>query len=189
MDLFLDIASTDEHFQQILQLQRENLFSEISEEQQTQQGFVYAEHTVALLKMMSSQLPQVIAISSERVVGYNLAMPVSMKTAIPRLVPMFEQFERSKYRGRPLSSYRFVVGGQICVDKNFRGQGLLTRLYYETRRRVIPDYQLCVTEVSTRNTVSLKAHLKMGFEEVSSYHDGKDLWIVVVWNLEETYED
>jgi hypothetical protein len=184
MEIVFDVASTERHFEQILQLQRQNLFSTISEEQQAQQGFVFAEHTVPLLKMMAAHLPQVIAASNGKVVGYNLAMSVSMKNAMPRLIPMFTEFERSTYKDRPLSAYRFVVGGQVCVDKDFRGQGLLSRLYHETRNRLSSDYQLCVTEVSERNSVSLKAHLKMGFEVASTYHDGKELWHVVVWDFE-----
>ena len=181
--IVFDVASKEQHFEQILHLQKQNLFTAISEEQQAQQGFVFAEHTVPLLKRMAAELPQVIAVCDDRVVGYNLAMPVSMKNDMPSLVGMFAEFERSEYRGKPLSAYKFVVGGQVCVDRDFRGQGLLSRLYRETMNRVPSDYRLCVTEVSERNGVSLRAHLKMGFEVVSTYHDGKELWNVVVWDL------
>ena len=184
MEIIFDVASTEQHFEQILQLQKQNLFSAISEERQAQQGFVFAEHTMALLKMMAAHLPQVIAVSNGKVIGYNLAMSVSMKNEMPSLIPMFTEFERSKYKGKPLSTYSFIVGGQVCVDKDFRGQGLLSRLYHETRDRLPSGYQLCVTEVSVRNSISLKAHQKMGFEVVSTYHDGKELWKVVVWELE-----
>jgi GNAT superfamily N-acetyltransferase len=184
MDIVFDIASTEQHFQQILQLQKQNLFSVISEEEQAQQGFVFAEHTEPLLKMMASQLPQVIAISNSKVVGYNLALPLSMKYEIPSLIPMFAAFERSEYKGKPLSSYKYVIGGQVCVDKDFRGQGLLSKLYNETRKRVIPEHQFCVTEVSERNVVSLKAHLKMGFEVINTYHDEKEPWQILLWDYE-----
>jgi GNAT superfamily N-acetyltransferase len=186
MGIVLDVASSEQHFEQILQLQKRNLCSALSEEQQAQQGFVFAEHTMELLKMMAAQLPQVIAVSHGNVVGYNLAMPVAMKTALPSLVPMFTEFERSHYKGRPLATYHFMVGGQVCVAKDFRGHGLLSRLYHETRNRLPSGYQLCVTEVAARNRVSLQAHQKMGFEVVSTYHDGKELWKVVVWDLEST---
>lgn len=185
MEIVFEAASTEQHFEQILRLQRQNLFSEISEDEQARQGFVFAEHTVPLLKLMAAHLPQVIALGDGRVVGYNLAMTASMKNEMPRLVPMFEQFERTEYKGRPLSTYRYMVGGQVCVDKDFRGQGLLRRLYHETRNRVRSGYELCVTEIAARNVVSLDAHKKMGFEVASSYHDGKELWFVVVWDLDE----
>lgn len=189
MEIAFEAAAKEQQFEQILQLQRQNLFSAISEEEQAQQGFVFAEHTVDLLRRMASHLPQVIAVSNGKVVGYNLAMTSAMKYEMPRLVPMFTEFERSTYRGRPLTEYRFMVGGQVCVDKDFRGQGLLRRLYQETRNRLPPGYQLCVTEVATRNVVSLVAHERMGFEVAGTYHDGNELWKVVVWDLERAAAD
>ena len=137
-----------------------------------------------LLQMMAAHLPQVVAISHSKVIGYNLAMPVAMKEVMPSLIPMFTEFERSTYKGRPLATYQFMVGGQVCVEKDCRGQGLLRRLYHETRNRLPAGYQLCVTEVAARNSISLKAHQKMRFEVVSTYHDGQELWNVVVWDLE-----
>jgi len=182
--IVFDVASTEEQFNQILQLQQENLVNLISVEQQAQHGFVFAEHTLPLLKRMATFLPQVIALSDNKVIGYNLALHVSMKHEVPKLIPMFHEFEQSNYKDRPLVTYKFVVGGQVCVDEKFRGQGLMSKLYHETRNRLPSGYELCVTEVSARNTISLKAHEKMGFEVVNTYHDGKELWRVVVWNLE-----
>jgi hypothetical protein len=184
MDIIFDAASTDQHFEQILDLQKRNLSRSISEDEQRQQGFVFAEHTTSELRIMASYLPQVIALNNDKVVGYNLGLHRSLKNLIPMLVPMFTEFERSEYKGRPLSTYKFMVGGQVCVDKEFRGKGLLSKLYHETRKRVIPDYELCVTEIAIRNVPSLKAHEKMGFEVVGTYSDEREVWNIVVWNLQ-----
>jgi hypothetical protein len=182
--IIFDVARTEHQFNQILQLQQANLVNVINEDQQTKHGFVFAEHTLALLQKMSTFLPQVVALSNDRVIGYNLALHVSMKHEIPKLVPMFHEFEQSEYKGRPLETYRFMVGGQVCVDEKFRGQGLMSELYHETKNRLPSGYQICVTEVAARNSISLKAHERMGFEVVNTYHDGKELWKVVVWDLE-----
>jgi GNAT superfamily N-acetyltransferase len=184
MEIIFDVASTDQHFEQILELQRQNLFTELSPERQSQQGFVFAEHNLSLLKRFAAELPQVIAMSNDQVVGYNLAMPVSMRNEIASLVPMFDEFDRCQYKGKPLASYRYMVGGQVCVHKDFRGHGLLSKLYHETKNRLPTGYQLCVTEVAARNAAGINAHQKMGFEVVNTYHDGTELWKIVVWDLE-----
>src|SRR4030095_6909608 len=95
----VDVARTEHQFNQILQLQQANLVNVINEDQQTKHGFVFAEHTLALLQKMSTFLPQVVALSNDRVIGYNLALHVSMKHEIPKLVPMFHEFEQSEYKG------------------------------------------------------------------------------------------
>ncbi|MBB5621749.1 GNAT superfamily N-acetyltransferase [Pedobacter cryoconitis] len=183
--IVLEVAATDLHFNQILALQQENLYSAISAAQQQQQGFVFAEHNLALLKKMAGHLPQVIATFNNRVIGYNLAMHVSLRNELSSLIPMFNEFERCRYRGELLGSYNYMVGGQVCVHRDFRGQGLLNRLYQETKSKVGELYQLCVTEISTRNINSLKVHQRMGFEVIGTYRDEKELWNVVAWNLGE----
>jgi GNAT superfamily N-acetyltransferase len=181
-DIIFTTASTDSHFEQILNLQKQNHYSSVAEDQHQSNGFVYASHTLGLLRKMASGIPQVIALSGDRVVGYNLAMTGDMKNELPSLIPMFEEFEKWEYKGRALMDYQFVVGGQVCVDKEFRGRGMISRLYQQTRDTVDDIYQLCVTEISVRNLNSLKAHERMGFESIGTYNDGVENWNLVVWD-------
>lgn len=183
MEIVFEIAVTDHHFEQILNLQQQNLYTSLSPEQQVQQGFVFAEHTKERLKTMAAEIPQVIALYDGKVVGYNLAMTREMKDILPSLVPMFEEFEKTVFKGKLLGDYEYMVGGQVCVAADFRGRGLLSKLYNETRKRVPESYQLCVTEISERNLTSIKSHQKMGFQIAGSYHDGQEPWNVVVWEF------
>jgi hypothetical protein len=182
-DITLQVAITDQHFEGILQLQHENLHHLISAEQQAKEGFVFAEHNLALLKQMASSLPQVIAVNDNKVVGYNLAMTESMQDELPSLKPMFEEFEKCSYEDRPLMDYKFIVGGQVCVAKNFRGHGLLEKLYRETAKLVGSRYQLCVTEISHRNPKSLRVHQKMGFVIIKTYKSEGEWWDIVAWMM------
>lgn len=176
-------ASSDAEFEQILALQRRYSFRSLSADEQRAEGFVFAEHTLPLLKLMAAELPQSIALADGQVVGYCLGMPLSLRNAIPSLVPMFEQFDRCWFEGKPLSDLRYVVGGQVCVDRPFRGHGLLARLYENLGRSVAPRFDLCVTEIAERNEVSVRAHERMGFEVISRYADAQESWVIVAWDL------
>jgi GNAT superfamily N-acetyltransferase len=182
-------AASDQQFEQILQLQQRNLARALDAGELRRHGFVYAEHSKALLQRMAAELPQMVALSDGLVIGYNLAMSADMHDALPSLAPMFAQFELCMFRGQPLARYRYLVGGQVCVDRAYRGHGLMRRLYDETRQRAGPGYRLCVTEVSARNPVSLQAHLNIGFEVLAGYHDGKESWRVVGWDFETANRD
>lgn len=183
MEFTFKIASTKQDFEQILELQRQNLYTLISKEDQEKQGFVFAEHTLELLETLAMDLPQVIALYKGKVIGYNLAMTASMKTVLPSITPMFNAFETCVFNQEPLTAYQYIVGGQVCVDQDFRGQGLLSRLYNETKNQVSNAYEACVTEISTRNPRSLKAHQKLGFEVIGTYHDGVEQWNIVAWDF------
>lgn len=183
MTIQFNLANCETHFEQIIALQHHNLRQHLSPEQQATEGFVYAEHTVELLKQMAEQLPQIIALDEEKVIGYNLSMTATMADVLPSLTPMFEQFKQSTYLEKPLTEIPFIVGGQVCVDKAYRGQGLLKKLYHATKQSISPLYQLCVTEIARENTLSLKVHQNMGFQVIRSYTDGSTLWDIVAWSL------
>jgi L-amino acid N-acyltransferase YncA len=78
-----------------------------------------------------------------------------------------------------------MVGGQVCVDRAFRGQGLLKRLYHQIRVSLPSSYELCVTEIALRNQVSIRAHEKIGFQTIATYSDEREQWAVVAWELRE----
>lgn len=179
----LTIASSDRQLEGILALQRRYLARTSPPEQQAQEGFVFVEHTLPLLRRMAAASPQAIALADDRVVGYCLSLHPSLRDEVPSLGPMFEQFGRCAYRQRPLREYRFIVGGQTCVDRGQRGRGLMARLYDQVRVSLPFPCELCVTEVAIRNQVSLRAHERMGFEPVSTYSDGREDWVVVAWDL------
>jgi GNAT superfamily N-acetyltransferase len=179
----LDIASSDHHFEQILDLQRRYHAQTLTPAVQAQEGFVFAQHSVPLLRRMAETLPQAIALADDAVVGYCLALPLSLRSEVATLAPMFDQFSRCTYGGRPLSEVRFFVGGQVCVDRNHRGRGLLARLYEHVALTAPATYELCVTEIAVRNQVSIRAHERMGFETISRYSDGREEWVVVAWPL------
>ena len=176
-------ATTDAHLEGILALQRRNHVNAVARQVQDREGFVFVEHTLPMLQRLAAASPQAIALHEGRVVGYCLSMLPSLRHEVPVLAPMFWQFEHCQIRGRPLTAHRYVVGGQVCVDRDFRGQGLLARLYDQLRASLAPACDLCVTEIATRNVVSVRAHEKMGFEAIAHYDDGKEAWVIVAWDL------
>jgi GNAT superfamily N-acetyltransferase len=178
--LLLDIARTDAQIEQILDLQRRNLRHALDDQAQARDGFVFVEHTFDLLRAMSAVMPQAIALDGPRLAGYSLAMSPAMRSVVPSLVPMFAQLDRLQWRGRPLSEYDYVVGGQVCVDRPYRGRGLIAQLYAETRRHLSPSVTLCVTEIADRNFVSLRAHERSGFVPLARYRDAQESWTVVL---------
>jgi GNAT superfamily N-acetyltransferase len=182
-------ATSDDHLLGILALQRRNHLQAIPADVQASEGFVFVEHTLPLLAKMAAASAQAIALVDERVVGYCLSLPLALQADVPTLAPMFAQFGQCTYRGRPLTQQRFVVGGQVCVDRDFRGQGLLARLYGQLRQSLRHDCDLCVTEIATRNRVSVRAHEKMGFEAIAEYGDGREEWVIVAWNFADGSRD
>jgi L-amino acid N-acyltransferase YncA len=74
--------------------------------------------------------------------------------------------------------------GQVCIDKNYRGQGLFGNLYKTMQKYYANDFQYLITEISARNPRSLKAHSKVGFEDLKVFTDkvSGEVWHLVIWD-------
>lgn len=183
MKIEYTIASTEAHITQILSLQKQNLPQYLTEEQQEQQGFVFAQHNAGLLSKMISMEPQFIAVTEEKVIGYNLSMPAGIELFLPEMIPVFAQFENIQYQGKAIADYHFIAGGQVCIDQHYRGQGIANQLYGNMKTALAGKYEICVTAISERNPISLRAHQKRGFEVAGTYDDGHEPWLIVVWKF------
>ena len=108
-------------------------------------------------------------------------MTAKSRNEIPVLVPMFEIFETLIFRGKSISEYNYVVVGQVCVDKNYREMGILDKCYSEYKLHLKDKYDFAITEISSRNSRSIKAHKRIGFSEIYKYaSQDQEEWSVVV---------
>ena len=95
---------------------------------------------------------------------------------------MMKNLADLKYEGSPLTNYGFYLMGQVCIRRDYRGKGVFEMLYREHKQTYSSQYDLLVTEISTSNHRSLKAHQKTGFKNIHTYEDAMDEWTVVAWD-------
>jgi ribosomal protein S18 acetylase RimI-like enzyme len=180
--LYVTTTSGTSDLQQILSLQRKNLVTNISKEEMLSQGFVTVNHSLEMLEMMHNLAPSIIIKDEETIVAYALTMLCDCKDLVPELKSMFYGFDTLQWRGKQLNEYKYYVMGQICIDKAYRGQGLFELLYQKHKDEYESKFDFIITEVATRNTRSMHAHKRIGFETVHVHKDELDEWEVVVWN-------
>ena len=180
---YFTTAETIADLEGILALQSVNLASSLDAEEIRSQGFVTVQHTMEILLGLNKRERHVIAKIGEEVIGYVLAMPRSARYDIPVLLPMFEVFDRISFRGRAVSDWDYIVAGQACVAKPYRGIGILEGCYHYYRECYAPAYDFLITEIARTNTRSLRAHQRIGFVPIHTYTDpGKTEWEIVVWD-------
>ena len=174
---------SDADLHRILALQKANLPAYINAAEVQAEGFVTVDHNYAVLKAMNHPYPHVIARDGNEVVGYTLVMLRSFQNQVPELMPMFEEFNSTLYRNRPLSEINYFVMGQVCVAKGYRGRGLFQGLYAQMKRQMALEFEAIVTEIALNNPRSLRAHEKVGFKTIKEYQsaDGVD-WAIVLWD-------
>jgi ribosomal protein S18 acetylase RimI-like enzyme len=189
MSLQFTTASGAEDVRQILALQAANLPAALSAEAMAREGFVTVHHDPAVLARMNADAPAIIARdthASNRVVAYALVMPRAFAPDVPILLPLFARLERlSRHGGLLRDNPRWFVMGQICVAAGYRGTGVVDGLYAAMREVYRERFDFTVTEVAARNTRSLRAHERVGFETIDTYRDeaAGEVWRVIALDL------
>lgn len=176
-------SKTEQDLLQILELQKNNLPANLTDEQIASQGFVTVSHSLEDLRKMNDIEAHIIARDDDRVVAYLLAMTALSQMDIPVLVPMFEIFDNIEFRDKKISEHHYIVVGQVCVADGYRGRGILDSCYSAYRQHFEGRYDFAITEISKRNGRSLNAHKRIGFDTIHEYQapDG-ETWCIVLWN-------
>ena len=167
-------ASKKKELEDILELQKKNLPNHLTKQEIKKEGFLTISHTLDLLTRMNAVYPHIIAKSNTKLVGYALCMHPSFSKEIPLIQPMFRET-----RSILSKDASFMVMGQICVDKKYRGQGIFRGLYTAMKNTVSENFNYIITEVDSTNIRSLNAHYAVGFTLLKTYSADAKEWKLI----------
>ena len=180
--LITKLVTTEQELAEIAALSRANLVSNLSTEIKNKEGFVTWVYTPEALKAIHDIIPSVIVKDGDTLAGYALSISPACVDAYPPMLGTHTLVSAIPYKGRPLGEQRVYYCGQICVAEAYRGQGVVNLLYQFHRQQFSPQFDRLVTEISTANPRSLKAHQKVGFGIIKTHKDEMDEWDVVLWD-------
>lgn len=166
-------AFKDEDLKSILELQQKNLPNYLSSEERLKEGFVTVQHSFKILKKMNDDFPHTIAKHNHKVIGFALSMTKNFASEIAVLKPMFKEISNANI------TEKYIVMGQICIDKDYRGKGVFRSLYNFMKDSCKDAYSIIITEIDVHNTRSLNAHKSIGFEKMIDYTVGNKNWRIV----------
>lgn len=182
MSIDIKLVTKADELEGIHNLHLLNLRKNISLAEASSEGFVTAEYTLDFLKQMHDSSPSIIAKDGDKVVGYALVATHEVRYDHQLMSDLFEVIDTKSYRGRILKHVDYVCVGQLCVAKEYRGQGLVKRMYDFYRDCYAAEYEYLITDVAQANPRSLKAHKKSGFEIIDTLVYGGIGWDIVLWD-------
>lgn len=107
---------------------------------------------------MMREMPLIVARRDDRITGFLMTSTRAMNADVPIISAML-----AAYPGT-LDAY---VYGPSCVDAEERGKGLAQAMFSELRR--LAPAREGILFIRRDNSVSLRAHAKMGMREVASF--------------------
>lgn len=169
-------CDTTAEIEQILCLQQQNLPVSLSKKEMQQQGFLTVAHDLDLLLAMNKACPHTIAKVDDTVIGYALSMHPKFGKHIPVLISMFDEI--AKIDNLKMD---YIVMGQICIAKAYRGKGVFRGLYTAMKQFLPKDFTKIITLVDTKNSRSIHAHKAVGFKELEQYTTNGKTWSLIVF--------
>lgn len=167
-------ATSEKDLNEVLELQKRNLPENLSQKEKKEEGFVTVKHSLDILGKMNNACPHTIAKYNNKIIGYALSMTKDFGNQIEVLKPMFQEVSKV------ISDKKYIVMGQICIDKNHRKKGVFRGLYNYMKNEVCTtNFDLIITEIDILNERSINAHKAIGFKKLLDYKSEGKNWRIV----------
>lgn len=167
----------------LLALQELYLVSNLSEDEK-KSGFVTTPFSVEQLTYVINNEGLFIAKDDGKIIAYIFAeswrffsqYPIFeyMITLLPELVFLDFKFTES-------NSFQY---GPICIDKKYRGKGLINLLFEFMRIHILERYPLSLTFINKINKPSLKAHTeKLKWIIIADFHFNNNDYFILAYDM------
>jgi hypothetical protein len=178
----LKIAQTSD-VEKILKLHNLYQVDSIKEEDK-KDGFVTTAFTKEqLTDIINKEQGIFIAIDNNEVVGYVMSASWQYWSAWPIFAHMIQDLPKLHYLGTTLSINNSYQYGPVCIDKRYRGSGLLAKLFNFALESMQKRYPILVTFVNKINPRSYAAHSKkLGLEVIHEFEFNNNTYYEMVFD-------
>ncbi|WP_242927965.1 GNAT family N-acetyltransferase [Pontibacter vulgaris] len=170
----------------VRKLQDVYLFDNLSEEERLQ-GFVTTPFTIPQLKQIISEGGLFVATDKSEVVAYAFAGSWDYFSQWPIFPYMVSRFPQLKYKNVEVTSENSFQYGPVCIAMDYRGKGLLNKLFETMRLELLKQYPLSITFINQVNKRSLNAHVhKLGWTVVDEFEFNNKNYYGLAFDMQES---
>lgn len=169
-------------FEKMVILQNKNLASVLKQDDKAD-GFLSASFSAEQFKVMDEDLCVVICADEEEVCAYVCVSSVAFNQKVPLVAAMIERFPFIMYEGKTLKTYNHAISGPVCIDKEYRGKGILLNLYQQVKLFLQEEHgelDLFTVLIAAENERSVYAHKKLGMEVVGQCEFNSTVYEILV---------
>ena len=168
----------------ILSLQGKYLFSKLSEEER-KSGFVTTPFTIGQIEEIIKQNGIFVAKNEEDIIiAYAFAGSWEYFEQWEIFNFMVSRFPKLSFNGNKITTENSFQDGPVCIDKNYRGNGVLNLIFEEMRIEFYKKYPISVTFINKVNVISEKAHTrKLGWEIIDEFEFNNKNYIGLAFDM------
>lgn len=155
---------------QIEELQKRYHVSFMTEEEK-KNGFVTTLFTrEQLTELIETEDGISLGCDGEKIVAYAMAGSWDFWSKWPLFQYMIADLPNTEYLGRKLTTENSYQYGPVCIEMDYRGQGVLQDLFAHSTRQMSRRYLILITFINHVNPRSFDAHTKkVGLDVIKSF--------------------
>lgn len=177
--------ATKEDIPGIVALHQANLVGNLDEAEK-QEGFITTALTVEQIQTVIDQKGLFIAQNDNAIIGFIFASNWEFFRQWPIFEYMISLFPRFSYKNFDISEHNSFQYGPICIDKNYRGQGIIKAIFEFMRIHMVNQYPLSLTFINKTNIPSYKAHTeKLQWQVIDEFQYNTNEYYVMAYDMKE----
>lgn len=181
-DLQLEVAKLTD-IDGVLALQKLYLVSNLNEEEK-KSGFVTTPFSVEQLTYVINNEGLFVAKDNNKIIAYIFAESWDFFSQYPIFEHMISLFPKLSFQDFEITATSSFQYGPICIDKKYRGKGLINLLFEFMRIHVMKKYSLSITFINKTNIPSLKAHTeKLKWTVISDFEFNNNNYFILAYNM------
>lgn len=178
-------TATEEDIPGIVALHTANLVVNLTEVEK-QGGFVTTALTVDQIQTVIYQQGLFIAKNEGSIIGFIFAADWEFFKQWPIFEYMIQLFPSYSFKDFEITTTNSFQYGPICIDKNYRGKGIITELFEYMRIQMKGLYPLSLTFINKTNIPSFKAHTeKLAWEVIDEFQFNQNSYYVLGYDMEQ----
>lgn len=168
----------------ILVLQEKYLYRNLNEVER-ECGFVTTPFTTPQLEEIIEQRGIFIAESeSDEIIAYAFAGSWKYFEKWEIFNFMVSRLPQLSFNGSEITTENSFQYGPVCIDKKYRGKGLLNQIFEEMRIEFYKKYPLSITFINKVNVISEKAHTKkLGWLIIDEFEFNNKTYIGLAFDM------
>jgi GNAT superfamily N-acetyltransferase len=167
----------------VLALQELYLVANLSEEEKAS-GFVTTPFTVVQLTEVIHQNNLFIAKDNNKIIAYIFAGSWDFFRQWPIFNYMSSLFPELNFLDFEITTTNSFQYGPICIHKEYRGKGLITRLFEFMKTHMLQKYPLALTFINKINIRSTKAHTeKLKWTIIGNFQFNNNEYYILAYEM------
>lgn len=170
----------------ILALQELYLVSNLSEEEK-ESGFVTTPFSIAQLTEIINQEGLFVVKDNGKIIAYIFAGSWDFFSQWPIFNHMTAMFPDLRFLDFDITTTNSFQYGPICIDKKYRGKGLITVFFEFMRIHMLKKYPLSLTFINKTNIPSQKAHTeKLHWTIIADFQFNNNNYFVLAYDMNQS---